>query len=91
MVLEKTKPICILPQSTPGAQSFLLYILYPLRSLRTLRLINLKKQSQFDGGQIGAKFYLKGSYDNKPPCGADKNKPNLLVRRTACCVLRKGI
>jgi len=37
---------------------------------------NLKKQSQFAGGQIGATSYLKGIYGNKPACGAAKNKAN---------------
>jgi hypothetical protein len=35
---------------------------------------NLKKQSQFDSGQIGAYSYMKGTYGNKPACGARKNK-----------------
>jgi len=34
----------------------------------------LKKQSQFAGGQIGVKLYMKGDYDRKPPCGIQKNK-----------------
>jgi len=37
---------------------------------------NLKKQSQFAAGQIGAYSYMKGTYGNKPACGARKNKPN---------------
>jgi len=36
---------------------------------------NLKKQSQFAAGQIGAYSYMKGTYGNKPACGARKNKP----------------
>jgi hypothetical protein len=41
-----------------------------LRSART----NLKKQSQFAAGQIGAYSYMKGTYGNKSACGARKNK-----------------
>jgi len=36
---------------------------------------NLKKQSQFLGGQNGAKPYIKVDYSNMPTCGAGKNKP----------------
>jgi len=35
---------------------------------------DLKKQSQFAGGQIGVRSYLKGDYDNITACGARKNK-----------------
>ena len=38
---------------------------------------NMKKQSQFDGGQIVANSYLKGNYDNIVVCGTRKNKPNV--------------
>jgi len=41
-----------------------------------LRPGDLKKQSQFAGGQIGVNIYLKGNYDNKPACGHGKNKAN---------------
>jgi hypothetical protein len=34
----------------------------------------LKKQSQFAGGQIGVKHYLKGLYDKIMICGSRKNK-----------------
>jgi hypothetical protein len=37
----------------------------------------LKKQTQFFEGKIGVNYYLKGDYDNIPPCGARKNKANL--------------
>jgi len=37
---------------------------------------DLKKQSQFSGGQNGVNSFLKGNYGNKPPCGARKNKAN---------------
>ena len=36
----------------------------------------LKKQSQFFGGQIDVKSYLKGYYDKILLCGARKNKAN---------------
>jgi len=35
----------------------------------------LKKQSQFAGGQIGVKSYLKGNYGNKPVLRRQKTKP----------------
>jgi len=41
-----------------------------------LRLMKLKKQSQFVGGRICTKSYLKGLYDNFLACAARKNKPN---------------
>jgi hypothetical protein len=36
----------------------------------------LKKQSQFAGGVYGTNSYMKGTYGNKPPCRAEKNKAN---------------
>jgi len=36
----------------------------------------LKKQSQFAGGDVGAKAYVKGYYGNKPACGVEENKAN---------------
>jgi hypothetical protein len=35
---------------------------------------DLKKQSQFASGAIGAKSYLKGDYGNMPARGDQKNK-----------------
>jgi hypothetical protein len=37
--------------------------------------VDLKKQSQFVPGLIGAKSFLKGDYDNNPAHGAIENKP----------------
>jgi len=34
----------------------------------------LKKQSQFDPAQVGAKSFMKGDYENKPAGGDEKNK-----------------
>jgi hypothetical protein len=34
----------------------------------------LKKQSQFAREQIGVISFMKGTYENIPPCGALKNK-----------------
>ena len=34
----------------------------------------LKKQSQFAGGIIDVKYYMKGTYGNISPFGARKNK-----------------
>jgi len=36
--------------------------------------VDLKKQSQFLNGQIGASSYAKGDYDKISLCGAQKNK-----------------
>ena len=33
-----------------------------------------EKQSQFVPGQIGVSSYMKGNYDNKPPCRTRKSK-----------------
>jgi hypothetical protein len=55
-----------------------------LRIART----KLKKQTQFEGRQIGVNSYMKGAYGEIPPCGAQKNKANLIVQHSACCVLR---
>jgi hypothetical protein len=35
---------------------------------------NLKKQSQFEPGLVGATSYLEGDYDKIPLCGAQENK-----------------
>jgi hypothetical protein len=40
----------------------------------------LKKQSQFQNGQIGAKSYLKGNYGNMPACAARTNKANFMLK-----------
>jgi hypothetical protein len=49
----------------------------------------LKKQSQFVGGQISVKSYMKGDYDKNQPCRAFKNKANQSqFIRSECCVLR---
>jgi len=37
---------------------------------------NLKKQSQFVGGQNGTNSYMKRSYDNIQSCTTQKNKAN---------------
>jgi hypothetical protein len=39
----------------------------------------LKKQSQFAGGQIGVKSYLKGDYGKISLIGARENKANDVV------------
>ena len=51
-------------------------ILSPKSETERICKTNLKKQSQFAGGQIGANTYMKGIYDNTLPLGAQKNKAN---------------
>jgi hypothetical protein len=36
---------------------------------------HLKRQSQFAPGQIGAKSFVKGNYENRPRRALRKNKP----------------
>ena len=40
-----------------------------------MRKRNLKKQSQFVTGIIGAKSYMKGNCGNRPVCEGEKTKP----------------
>ena len=37
---------------------------------------DLKKQSQFAPGEIGAKSFMKGDYEDIPACGVEENKAN---------------
>jgi hypothetical protein len=41
----------------------------------------LKKQSQFAGGQVGVKSYMKGYYDKITLIGSQKNKPNIELNK----------
>ena len=40
------------------------------------KMADLKKQSQFAPGIIGAKSFVKGDYDNNPDSGVEENKAN---------------
>jgi hypothetical protein len=48
----------------------------------------LKKQSQFFGGRIGVKSYLKGNYGNISTCGRRKTKP---IRRLGKMCLKDAL
>ena len=42
----------------------------------TGKKVDLKKQTQFVPGSMGATPYMKGDYDNMPACGIEENKAN---------------
>jgi len=58
---------------------------YALMLIRLMLFCDLKKQSQFVPGLMGATSYAKGDYDEIPLCGAQENKAKQTQFQLAPC------